>query len=114
MTFTIKIIGIRIQTINGLENAVKQVDWTMTATEGSQSFELSQSTTVPDPKVEGFIALADLTEQQVIAWVQANEPRIPAIQAHIQAVLDRQTAKALLVKTPMPWLPVQVPPLPTE
>jgi hypothetical protein len=110
MTFTIKIIGIRTQTINGLENAVKQVDWTMMGTEGSQSFELSQSTTVQDPRVEGFIPLANLTEQQVIEWVQATEPRIPAIQAHIQAVLDRQTAKALLVKTPMPWAPVEVSP----
>lgn len=114
MTFTIKITGIRTQTVNGLENVVKQVDWTMTGTEGNQSFELPQTTTVPDPQAETFIPLANLTEQQVISWVEANESRIPAIQAHIQAVLDREVAKAQLVKTAMPWVPVEAPLLPTE
>ena len=106
MTFQIKITGLRTQTINGIENAVKQVEWTMVGTEGTQTFELPQTTTVPDPQADGFIPLQNLTEAEVVAWVEAHDLRIPAIQAHIQTVLDREVAKAQLVSTPMPWAPV--------
>jgi hypothetical protein len=114
MTFTIKITGLRTQTVNGIENVVKQVEWTMVGTEGTQTFELPQTTVVPDPQSDGFIPLANLTEQQVIAWVESHDTRIPAIQAHIQMVLDREVAKAALVSAAMPWAPIaQTPAAPT-
>lgn len=105
MTFAIKITGLRTQTVNGVENAVKQVEWTMVGTEGTQTFELPQTTIVPDPQSDGFIPLVNLTETQVITWIEEHEPRIPAIQAHIQYVLDREVAKATLVQAQMPWAP---------
>lgn len=114
MTFTIKITGLRTQTINGIENAVKQVQWTMTGTEDGQTFELPQTTIVPDPQSDGFIPLVNLTEAQVVAWVETHEPRIPAIQAHIQSVLNRQVASAQLVQAQMPWAPVTETPTPPE
>lgn len=106
MTFQIKITGLRTQTVSGMENAVKQVEWTMIGTEGTQTFELPQTTTVPDPQSDGFVPLANLTEAQVIAWIEAHEPRIPAIQAHIQSVLDLEVAKSQLQTAAMPWAPV--------
>jgi hypothetical protein len=106
MTFQIKITGLRTQTINGIENAVKQVEWTMVGSEGAQTFELPQTTTVPDPQSDGFIPLANLTEAEVVAWIEAHDERIPAIQAHIQLVLDREVAKAQLQPATMPWAPV--------
>lgn len=105
-TFTIKITGLRTATINGIENAVKQVEWTLAGTEAEQTFELPQTTTVPDPQSEGFVPLANLTEAQVIAWIEAHDERIPAIKAHIQFVLDREVAKAALNTAVMPWAPV--------
>jgi hypothetical protein len=104
--FTIKVTGLRTATINGIENAVKQVEWTMAGTEAGQTFELPQSTTVPDPQSEGFVPLANLTEAQVVVWIEAHETRIPGIKAHIQLVLDREVAKAALTSTTMPWAPV--------
>jgi hypothetical protein len=114
MTFTIKITGLRTQTVNDIENAVKQVEWTMVGSEGEQTFELPQTTIVPDPQADGFIPLENLTEAQVITWIETHEPRIPAIQAHIQSVLDRQVAQSQLVSTAMPWAPViETPAAPT-
>jgi hypothetical protein len=106
MTFEIKITGLRTQTINGIENAVKQVEWTMTGTEQGQTFELPQTTIVPDPQSDGFVPLQNLTEAQVVAWIETHDIRIPAIQAHIQLVLDREVAKAQLQPATMPWAPV--------
>lgn len=105
--FTIKVTGLRTQTINGIENVVKQVEWTMIGELEGQRFELSQTTTVPDPQTEGFIPLEQLTEAQVVDWVEANDTGIPSIKAHIQYVLDREVEKASLTQTVMPWAPLQ-------
>jgi hypothetical protein len=111
--FTIKVTGLRTQTINGIENAVKQVEWTLVGSEAGQTFELPQTTMVPDPQAEGFIPLASLTESEVVSWIETHEPRMAGIKAHIQSVLDREVAKAALASTPMPWAPVaEVPPAP--
>jgi hypothetical protein len=104
--FTIKVTGLRTQTINGIENAVKQVEWTLSGSEAGQVFELPQTTTVPDPQAEGFVPLQDLTEAEVASWIEAHEPRMAGIKAHIQLVLDREVARAALASTPMPWAPV--------
>lgn len=113
-TFTIKITGLRTQTVNGIENAVKQVEWTMRGEESGQTFELPQTTQVPDPQSDGFIPLQQLTEAQVVAWVETHDERLPSIKAHIQSVLDREVATASLTSAPMPWAPVvEAPPTPT-
>lgn len=114
-TFTIKVNGIRTATVNGLENTVKQVDWTLVGEESGQKFELPQTTSLADPAAEGFVPLANLTEAAVAAWIEATETRMPGIKAHIQLVLDKEVAKAALADTPMPWAPVpETPAAPTE
>lgn len=105
-TFTIKINGLRTATVNGLENVVKQVDWTLVGEESGQKFELPQTTTLGDPAAEGFVPLADLTETGVAAWIEATETRLPGIKAHIQFVLDKEVAKSALTNAAMPWAPV--------
>jgi hypothetical protein len=111
-SFTIKVNAIRTATVNGLENTVKHVDWTLVGEESGQKFELPQTTALADPASEGFVPLANLTEAAVIAWIEATDTRIPGIKAHIQFVLDREVAKAALASTPMPWAPVVVVPDP--
>lgn len=111
-TFTVTVTGLRTQTINGIENTVKQVEWTLKGSEAGQTFELPQTTEVPDPQSDGFIPLANLTEAQVIAWIETHDTRIPAIQAHIQLVLDKQVAQAALSTAVMPWAPVAETPVP--
>ena len=105
-TFTIKINSIRTATVNGLENTVKQVAWTLVGEEAGQKFELPQTTDLADPASENFIQLTSLTEADVTSWVEATETRMPGIKAHIQMVLDKEVAKAALAETPMPWAPV--------
>lgn len=114
-TFTIKINSIRTATVNGLENTVKQVAWTLVGEEAGQKFELPQTTNLPDPASENFIQLTSLTEANVIAWVEATETNMDGIKAHIQFVLSKEVAKAALADTPMPWAPApETPAAPTE
>ena len=110
-TFTYKINGIRTATVGDKTNVVKQVDWAMIGTQDGQTFELPQSTTLSDPG-ENFIPFSKLTEAEVIAWVQATDTRIEAIQAHVQYVLDKESEKAALVLATMPWAPAVEEPSP--
>lgn len=111
-TFTYKVNGIRTATVGDRTNVVKQVDWTLKGTEAGQTFELPQTTALADPNGQAFIELANLTEADVVAWIEATETRLPGIKAHIQLVLDKEVAKTALAATPMPWAPV--PETPTE
>lgn len=101
--FTMKITGLRTQTVGDLSNVVKQVGWTMIGTEAGQTFELQQTTTVPDPDATDFVPLENLTEAQVAEWITTHDTRLPGIKAHIQLVLDREVAQAGLVSATMPW-----------
>lgn len=108
-TFTTKINAIRTATVNGLENTVKQVDWTMVGEEAGLTFELPQTIDLADPESANFVPLASLTETAVIAWVEATVANVDAVKAHIQFVLDKEVAKAALASTAMPWAPVVTP-----
>ncbi len=105
-TFTITINGIKTATVDGITDAVKQVDWTLKGELSGQTFELPQTTIVPDPTEAGFIPLASLTAETITTWIEAHEDRMDAIKAHIQYVLDRQVVAAALTTTPLPWAPV--------
>jgi len=101
--FAISITGLRTQTVAGVPGVVKQVDWTIAGTEAGQVFELTQTTTVPDPDAANFVPLAQLTEPQVVAWIETHDIQLPGIKWHIQLVLDRQVAQAALEPAAMPW-----------
>jgi hypothetical protein len=111
-TFTIKVTGLRTTTVGDKTNVVKQVDWTLSGEEAGQKFELPQTTQLPDPNGQPFIPLGELTEADVVAWIEANDDRIPGIKSHIQFVLDREVAKSTLTATTMPWAPVPEPSAP--
>lgn len=102
--FTIKVTGLRTTTIGNKSNVVKEVEWLMVGKEGNQTFELSQTTQLPDPSSDLFIPITELTESEVINWIENTEPRILSIKNHIQLILDKEVAKGVLEVTKMPWV----------
>lgn len=100
--FTIKVNGLRTKTVGVNSNVVKEVEWTLIGKHGTCNFELPQSTQLPDP-IENFIPITDLTESEVINWIENNESRLLGIKAHIQLVLDQQSLKNNLEVVKMPW-----------
>lgn len=109
-TFSIIVNAVRTTTLGDLVDVVKQVDWTLRGEEAEQTFDLPQSTVLPDADPENFVSFADLTSAQVAGWIESYEDgRIPAIKQHIQFVLDREVAKAALESKPLPWAPAPEP-----
>lgn len=108
-TFETKINAIRTGTVGELTNVVKRVEFTVKGTEQGQSFELPQSVDLADPQSEAFVPLAQVTEANVIQWVNENFTNMSAVQEHIQYVLTQEVAKAALAEAPLPWAPVPEP-----
>ena len=111
-TFTVRINAIRTATIGQNSGVVKQVEWTLVGEEAGQKFELPQVTDLADPHGQPFIELANLTEAEVAAWVEATATNLDGVKAHIQFVLDKEVAKAGLTSTAMPWAPAPTEPAP--
>lgn len=101
--FKIKVVGLRTATVNDVENIVKQVEWILIGEQFNQKFELPQTTTLKDPSNENIVPLSDLTEAAVVTWIEGNDEALSSMKDHIQYVLDKAIAKAILSDTPMPW-----------
>ena len=116
-TFEITINSVRTADINGMSDAVKQVSFDVRGSQQDQHFNLPQNVDLGDPDSAAFKAFSELTEADVVAWVEANFSQMDSVKAHIQHALDRQIAEASLQAKPMPWqpepAPVTPPPIPT-
>jgi len=109
ITYIIKPEKLYTHTLDGLTNVIKQVDWTITGSADSVSFSLPNTTTLADPTQQTFVPLSEITEQNVVEWIEAQELNLPAIKAHIELVVNRELEKKALNETQMPWVPEPVP-----
>jgi len=110
-TFEIKINAIRTGTVGELENVIKRVEFTVKGTEAGQTFELPQHIDLTDPETDQFIPLAEVTEAEVITWIETAFTNMAAVKAHIQYVIDRDIVKAGLTSAPLPWATTPVEPI---
>jgi glyoxylate utilization-related uncharacterized protein len=108
-TFEININGIRTGTVGNLTNVIRKVEFTVNGTEQGQTFALPQTVDLSDPQAESFTPLAQVTEANVVAWIEENFTNMDGVKAHIQMVLDKEVAKAALESAPLPWAPAVEP-----
>jgi hypothetical protein len=103
-------------TINSLEtvetdahsNVVKVVRWSYTGVDADSSFShnISRSTNLDTDNIETFVEFADLTEDAVIAWLDANvvEDEINEMRNLIQINIERRIAsRVMTTHTTLPW-----------
>ena len=106
--FTYKVDSIRTGTVGKMTDVVKYVEWTLTGTLETQSFSLPQKIELSDPESLSFIPFAELTEEDVIEWIE-NTANLEPIKSHIQYVLDQEILKESFTSSQMPWAPVVEP-----
>ena len=98
-----------------LENAVCQTYWKVIGTdENGNKGEFQGATpfsavTVPEAN---FKAFADLTEADVVAWIQAVVDADPSYKEHIEAQIQREIDKTVTREVAMPWAEEVTPPTP--
>ncbi len=103
MNFATTINGVRTATVGAMTNVVKIVDFTITGTKSGKSYSISSNVELSDPEAESFIPFADLTEADVVAWVESRTTMMDGIKGNITYFLDKQLAEEAVVAKPLPW-----------
>lgn len=89
---------------DGEMDVVFNVHWTLTGTDGTYSGSVYGSQGVTVDAGAPFTPYADLTEAQVIGWVQDSmgEERVAALEANVAAQIAAQIDPPV-VTPPLPW-----------
>jgi hypothetical protein len=98
---------------DGEKDVVFTVHWTLSGTDGTYNSSVYGTAGVTVNPAEPFTPYADLTETQVVGWVQ--ESLGPTIVASFEANITTQIANQInppVVTPPLPWA-APIPPYPT-
>jgi len=113
--YTTAINSCRVTSQGDLTDVVKEVNCTITGTDDvatSCTFSLPIMVTFGPADPASFTPFADITEAEMVAWVEAQTDQISPVQAHIDFVVQKEVALAVLTPLPLPWAPPTPPPVP--
>lgn len=108
ISYNITITGARVGTDADMVDVVKELDVTVVGSDGAAQFALPATVQLGAPDPDNFTDFADLTEAQLIEWVEA-QPQLDPIKAHVAYVVAKEVEKLALTQKPLPWQPVPVP-----
>ena len=96
-------------TSDGLQNVINVIHWTYSATDtdetGKEWFASSYGTAgVDQPNPQNFTPYADVTEPQVVSWLEEVLP-VADMQASLLANIELQK-HPVEVTLPLPWAPI--------
>jgi hypothetical protein len=99
--------------LEGLPKVIKCIHWRYQAekTEGDKTYFVDTygASSVGQPNPESFIPYEDITEAEIVSWLEATLP-IEAMQAGLEAKIEEQINPKELTP-PLPWMlaPITVP-----
>ena len=123
IVYSTKINAARVVAQDGLTDVVKEIDVTVTGTDGAAKFDLPTTITLGAADPGSFTAFGDLTEEQILTWLDVPPtsdvlPGVPAplegIKAHIAYVVAKEAEKLAMEKKPLPWAPAPETPAPAD
>ena len=100
--------------LDGLTDVVTNVKFKYTGTDSDSGFDGVFDGAIPvgTPDPSSFVPLADLTEDEVIAWVQSIYPMDHPNEMVLEQIQNKITP--VNETAPMPWAPEPTPVPPTE
>lgn len=88
--------------VDGETDVVFTINWTLFGNEGTLSASGYYGTSVPLNTGEPFIPYADLTQEQVLAWIdEYTDPTLMA--SYYQYIADKIEEQKIVVTPPLPW-----------
>lgn len=113
ITYTKVIISMQAyKEIDGETNVVFGINWNLAGEENGFTASCPATTNVPYTAGQPFTPYADLTQAEVLAWIDQYTPlaQMQSFQNTIAFALQQQQQQ----ETPsLPWVPTPVPPTPT-
>jgi hypothetical protein len=94
---------------NVTDGGVFEVRWSCTATDdvetGCTAVESGKATWEYDTEAEDWVAIADLTEETVLAWVKEHlgVDKVTEIEENRKGKVDAQVARKAQVVSGVPW-----------
>jgi hypothetical protein len=96
--------------LEGLPNVINTIHWRYNATkvEGDKTYfaETYGASSVAQPNPQNFTPYADVTEQEVISWLEQILP-VEDMQSSLEANIALQI-NPVEVTLPLPWAPVVI------
>lgn len=109
MSYEWKITALKqAPTLDGLSNVITHINFEYKGTDADsgESAVFNGACPVGAPESGSFIPASDLTQEEVIAWAQANHPT-----EHMNEVIEREISEKItptnepVGKDEIPWLP---------
>ena len=85
--------------VTGLTDVVYDVEWTLTATEGSDMVTLSGSTSIAPPSTSNFTPFNSLTNDIVKGWIIDSDPFLYHKYTCCNNILDQR----VVADKSVPW-----------
>jgi hypothetical protein len=104
IAYTYKVYAARVVAQGSLSDVVKEVDVTVSGSDGAAKFELPVVVKFGDADPDSFTNFASLTEEQIVAWLE-NDPSLESTKAHIAQVVEKEKAKLAMDAKQLPWIP---------
>ena len=104
-TFDLKITGLDrtapdyVGVVTGLTDVVYDVEWTLTATEGSDIVTLNGATQIAPPSTSNFTPFNSLTNDIVKSWIFNSEPFLTHKYTCCNSILDQR----VVADKSVPW-----------
>ena len=111
LVYSYKIYAARVGSQDSLTDVVKEVEVTVTGTDGAAKFELPVVVKLGAADPESFTSFSSLTEEQMIGWLE-NDPSIDGTRSHIAFVVAKEVEKLASESKPLPWAPAPDPAAP--
>jgi hypothetical protein len=111
IVYSYKINAARVVAQDGLADVVKEVEVTVTGTDGAAKFDLPTTVKLGAADPSSFTAFTALTEEQLVSWVE-NDPSLDGTKSHIAFVVAKEAEKLAMEQKPLPWAPVPDPAAP--
>jgi len=93
--------------IDGQTNVVFTIQWSLVGTEDSYTANVPCSTAVPYVAGDTFIPYADLTQDEVLAWIDQYTPA-EQITALENQIVDNIAKQKEVTYPTLPWVPSPV------
>ena len=103
ITYSWTISSLETAPVDGeLNDVVKVIHWRYKGVDGDYSAEVYSSYACPSPSETDFTAYPDLTEADVVSWLEAGID-VEAMQENIASqIADQKNPK--IVSLPLPWV----------
>jgi hypothetical protein len=105
--FIISIQEVKTTVVDTMQDVIKYVSWSIEYVKnGFKDSAGTYTTELFTPVVDNFTAFNNLTQEQLVSWIESTDERLPGIKNYLKHRVDLQLEQSLLESKPLPWVPV--------